>query len=1021
MKFRNPKTIMALGFSITAIASTAVAVPLALTYFSHSYNSQLDARQLSSTPVEVVSGGKFTREQFDKAVQDLKIKPMYAQMQVDNALKLDQSGLYSFHLVNAYDFSTIENTGFNVEIDSSAATIEGTTIKNVFVSAYNSVNNITYTKAVDLKGFAAPVALAVGTSKTLDFEPEKSTITFSSTRFVLPSEFAFMLEDNFQRNFSNSRDLNSAFAKALEQTGAQLDIRNDLNLPTILPQGELLLPKVTINRQAAQAQAALGQQQSDAPVYNLSFANFSDQNGTLAINLEIVDKVSQKVKAQFTLNIQNLATQKQVSDAINQLVAKNASQFFTINKDVEFALNKDKLTLAQMFANNEISPSVLESMTHQGYAQYLKQQAKDEAIKNGTYQVAPKVIKPEDEEVVLRAKAKDAVVPILPPENPTKPSLKNSSPINGLQTYFKVNQGPITNDDPRLAGYSFQVYNAGFDFNDPEQTKVKFGLTVTKALDVQSPYLQSLAPQTTTNSNKNLITNNYKSLTTTTIKTKGTAPYSYNIQYNIPASAEVPLYEIKSASTLTRTIPVSESHSLILASDAYAMAQDLTSLANKSQYSLDELSRIVSTIYLFNKGYLISSTEKTNLVNLYASGKTMVAKSAITADTKDLGDQIWTLISQANDNLRAKVAMVAKDKISFSLVNSDNVAIETIDVTGFGVKSPAFVAANKYRADIFLDARYGGIEDDHQGGQFIRDYTRGDLKFNLDGNPYDSKGITLNKALTFDSNSSTIKDATTNIKDGAVFLAVDLKKLGNDKHYLLTNNEGKGLFIQKVIRESSDKSKQGNNQQSYKISYILGMDFKDDSSAGSTSDKDKPLVLLISGQAANKVEDADKNHGISYSLNSSEESIEKNEIESQTKPAKPIDENSEEFKKYNLFLQDQHQNGFDQYAPLQPNSTLVLQIVKTGNLFDIVAQTSASNDPSEESINSLVFSFGDSGKTLNWARIGSEPTDKSKTNDSSKGQVVFKGMAVFENSNATQTATADNIRQAFVDTFILNK
>lgn len=1019
MKFRNPKTIMALGFSITAIASTAVAVPLALTYFSHSYNSQLDARQLSSTPVEVVSGGKFTEEQFDKAVQDLKIKPMYAQMQVDNALKLDQSGLYSFHLVNAYDFSTIENAGFNVEIDSSAATIEGTTIKNVFVSAYNSVNNITYTKSIDLKGFAAPVALAVGTSKTLDFEPEKSTITFSSTRFVLPSEFAFMLEDNFQRNFSNSRDLNSAFAKALEQTGAQLNIRNDLNLPTILPQGELLLPKVTINSQAAQAQAALGQQQSDAPVYNLSFANFSDQNGTLAINLEIVDKVSQKVKAQFSLEIQNLSTQKQVSDAINQLVAKNASQFFTIKQDVEFALNKDKLTLAQMFANNQISPSVLESMRHQGYAQYLKQQAKEEAIKNGTYQAAPKVIKPEDELYVLRAKAKDGILPILPPENPTKPSLKNSSPINVLGTYFKVNQGSITNDDPRLAGYSFQVYSAGFDFNDPEQTKVKFGLTVTKALDVKSPYLQSLAPQSA-NSNKNLITNNYKSLTTNTVPTKGTAPYSYNIQYNIPASAEVPLYEIKSASTLTRTIPVSESHSLILASDAYAMAQDLTSLANKSQYSLDELSRIVSTIYLFNKGYLISSTEKTNLVNLYASGKTVVAKSAITADTKDLGDQIWTLISQANDNLRAKVAMVAKDKISFSLVNSDNVAIETIDVTGFGVKSPAFVAANKYRADIFLDARYGGIEDDHQGGQFIRDYTRGDLKFNLDGNIASPQGITLDKALTFDSNGQTTKDETTNIKDGAVFLAVDLKKLGNDKHYLLTNNEGKGLFIQKFITEETTPN--NHQQKNYRVSYILGMDLNDQSSVGASNNNDKQLVLLLSGPVSRQVEDADKNKGVSYNFKSNDEAIKKNEIQQTTPPIKP---DNAEFKKYNIFVQNRKENAFDQYAPLQSDSTLVLQIVKSGTGFDIVAQTSASANPSESNIGSLVFSIEDSGKTLNWARIGSEPTNKSFNDDRSKGQVVFKGIAIFENNkelwNYNKTPTVNEIRQAFVDTFILNK
>lgn len=1015
MKFRNPKTIMALGFSITAIASTAVAVPLALTYFSYSYNSQLDARQLSSTPVEVVSGGKFTEEQFDKAVQDLKIKPMYAQMQVDNALKLDQSGLYSFHLVNAFDFSTIENAGFNVEIDSSAATIEDTTIKNVIVRAYNNIT--TYTKTVDLKGFAAPVALSVGTSKTLDFEPEKSTITFSSTRFVLPSEFAFMLEDNFQRNFSNSRDLNSAFTNALSQTGAQLNIRNDLNLPTILPQGELLLPKVTINNQAAQAQAALGQQQLDAPVYNLSFANFSDQNGTLAINLEIADKVSRNVKAQFILNIQNLATLKQVNDAINQLVAKNASQFFTINKDVEFALNKDKLTLAQMFANNQISPSVLESMKHKGYANYLKEQAKEKAIKSGTFKQPAPVVKPEDEEVVLRAKSKDGILPISPNEN----SLKNSSPINSLQNYFEVKQGSITNDDPRLANYSFNVYSAGFDFNDPEQTKVKFSLNVTKALDVQSPYLQSLAPQSA-DSNTNLITNNYNSLTTTTVPTKGTAPYSYNITYKIPASVEVPLYEIKSASTLTRTIPVSQSHSLILASDAFAMAQDLTSLASKSEYSLDELNRIVSTIYLFNKGYLISSTEKTNLVNLYASGKTVVAKSAITADTQDLGDQIWRLISQANDNLRAKVAMVAKDKISFSLVNSDNVAIETIEVTGFGVKSPAFVAANKYRADIFLDARYGGIEDDHQGGQFIRDYTRGDLKFNLNGNTASPQGITLDKAINFESNSSITKDETTNIKDGAVFLAVDLKNLGFDKHYLLTNNEGKGLFIQRVLKNESTTGS-STTTGNFRVSYILGMDLKENGSSSGT--QDKTLALLLSGEIAKQVEDIDTNKGHSYNYDVGEESIKKNTLQRSTKPAQPITADSSEFKKYNIFAQYQKQNEFDQYAPLQPNSTLVLQIVKSGTAFDIVAQTSASQDPSESKLGSLVFSIEDSGKTLNWAKIGNEPTNKSTIGDKSKGKVVFKGIAIFENNkelfNYDKTPTVNEIRQAFVDAFILNK
>ncbi|AHH45250.1 P110/LppT family adhesin N-terminal domain [Mesomycoplasma bovoculi] len=1013
MKFRNPKTIMALGFSITAIASTVVAVPLALTYFSYSYNSQLDARQLSSTPVEVVSGGKFDQEQFDKAVQDLKIKPMYAQMQVDNALKLDQSGLYSFHLVNAFDFSTIENAGFNVEIDSSAATIEDTTIKNVIVRAYNNIT--TYTKTVDLKGFATPVTLSVGTSKTLDFEPEKSTITFSSTRFVLPSEFAFMLEDNFQRNFSNSRDLNSAFAKALSQTGAQLNIRNDLNLPTILPQGELLLPTVTINNQAAQAQAALGQQQLDAPVYNLSFANFSDQNGTLAINLEIADKVSRNVKAQFTLNIQNLATLKQVNDAINQLVAKNASQFFTIKQDVEFALNKDKLTLAQMFANNQISPSVLESMKHKGYANYLKEQAKEKAIKSGTFKQPAPVVKPEDEEVVSRAKSKDGILPISPNEN----SLKNSSPINSLQNYFEVKQGSITNDDPRLANYSFDVYNAGFDFNDPEQTKVKFSLNVTKALDVQSPYLQSLAPQSA-DSNTNLITNNYNSLTTTTVPTKGTAPYSYNITYNIPASVEVPLYEIKSASTLTRAIPVSQSHSLILASDAFAMAQDLTSLASKSEYSLDELNRIVSTIYLFNKGYLISSTEKTNLVNLYASGKTVVAKSAITADTQDLGDQIWRLISQANDNLRAKVAMVAKDKISFSLVNSDNVAIETIDVTGFGVKSPAFVAANKYRADIFLDARYGGIEDDHQGGQFIRDYTRGDLKFNLNGNTASPQGITLDKAINFESNSSITKDETTNIKDGAVFLAVDLKNLGLDKHYLLTNNEGKGLFIQRILKDEnttgSSTKQPSTSTPSLKVSYILGMDLNENGS--SSGAKGKTLALLLSGEIAKQAEDIDTNKGHSYNYDTSDEIIKKNTSQSSQTL-------NEENNKYNVFVQYQKQNGFDQYAPLQPNSTLVLQIVKSGTGFDIVAQTSASENPSESKLGSFVFSIQDSGKTLNWAKIGSEPTNKSFNDDRSKGKVVFKGIAIFENNkelwNYDKTPTVNEIRQAFVDAFILNK
>lgn len=1038
MKFKNPKTIMALGFSITAIASTAVAVPLALTYFSYSYNSQLDARQLSSTPIEVVSGAKFTQKQFDEVVEDLKIKPKYAQMQVDNALKLDRSGLYSFSLVNAYDFSAIENAGFNVEIDSSDATIKGNIIKNVIVKA-DKVNGITYTKNVDLKGFAAPVTLPAGTSKTLDFEPEKSSITFSGTRFVLPSEFAFMLEDKFQRNFSDSRDLNQAFVNALKEVNAKLDIRNDLNLPSILTQGESLLPQVTINDEAAKAQMAIGQQKSDAPVYNLNFSNSSDQDGTLAINLEIFDSKTQQVKAKFSLEIENLASQKQINDAIQELVSKNINQYFSINTDIQYALNKDNLTLVQMLSENQFSPSVVAARQAPGwYKWYVRNQEKQaaaaaEKAKKDAEAAAEKAKQqtaaaakapapqptpaqlPAEEEVVFRAKSKDDVAAIATTPAPIK-VVKPIDPLEDINTYFTVKPGVIPNTDPRLENYSFEISNTALDLTKDttgsNDSKVNFTLSVTKKLNVQSPYLQNLASGSQNPKNTSVISNNYQGLTTKTIPTQGTAPYSYQITYNVPVSVELPLYEIKSASTLTKQIPVSESHSLFLASDAFAMAKDLTELANKNEYSLDELGRIVSAVYLFGKGYLIQGDQKTVLVSEIAKQNTTISKADVQFAFEDLGTRIWNLISQTNENLTAKVEMVTKDKIAFSLVNSNNIAIETIQVDGFGVKSPAFVAANKYRADLFLDARYGGIVDDQKGGQFIRDYTRGDLKFNLNGNTSSVQGISLNKALTFENNKTTPAAATTTqIKNGALFLAVDLKNIQDGKkYYLLTNSQGKGLFVQKITKETQTPPST-TQAPDFKISYILGMDIETQPSGN--GQQNTALALLLSGDASKLVKD---NNGVSYDENETDKTISKNVVNNPKT-------NSDQFDKYNIFLQYQQKNQFDQYAPIQSNSTLVLQIVKSGTSFDIVAQTSASSNPSHSDIGSLVFSIKDNGNTLNWDKIGA---DVALWKKDSKNKVVFKGLAIFENnaklaSDENQIPSNDEIRQAFVDTYILNK
>ncbi|MDW2924955.1 P110/LppT family adhesin N-terminal domain [Mesomycoplasma ovipneumoniae] len=352
-KIKNAKTIISTGFSITAILTTIVAVPIGLTIFERSYSSQIFGNVDKNEVVSLKTQTTFSEEDFINALNNLKLHDEYKNLSAKTALSLAKNPSYAFNFLKAYDFSPITKHNFRVVLDIEKASPSGTEVKNVVVYAHSDPLKLTYSKQVDLKGFAqSDKADGDLVGFQIDLEKSKLELSAAKSSNLTASEVAFKLDNDFQASYKISRSKSQAFSDALFQNGLTYNLVNTLGLPTILEKGYVLSPKTVENTKAKQEKIVMiGDSDTKRVdnlmnVKNLIFKNHDDKAGTLSISFELIDPTGKIVK-EFDfpiLGIKKLSVD--VKDVEKQILSQ-FSDLVQLKPLVQLALVKDNQSLAQ--------------------------------------------------------------------------------------------------------------------------------------------------------------------------------------------------------------------------------------------------------------------------------------------------------------------------------------------------------------------------------------------------------------------------------------------------------------------------------------------------------------------------------------------------------------------------------------------------------------------------------------------------------------------------------------------------
>ncbi|WP_337897811.1 P110/LppT family adhesin N-terminal domain [Mesomycoplasma ovipneumoniae] len=477
-KSKSIKTIISTGFSITAILTTIVAVPIGLTIFERSYSSQILGNVDKNEVVNLKTESTFSEEDFIKALSELKLHDQYKNLSAKTALALAKNPSYAFNFLNAYDFSPITKHNFRVVLDIEKASPSGTEVKNVVVYAHSDQFKLTYSKQTDLKGFAqSDKADGDLVGFQIDLEKSKLELTGAKNSNLVASEVAFKLDNDFQALYKRTRSKSQAFSDALFQNGLAYNLVNTLGLPSILEKGYVLAPKTVENQKAKQEKIVMvgdsdnKRVDSLMKVENLVFKNLNDQAGTLSISFELKDPSGKLIK-EFDFPILGI---KKLSDDVKTVEEKILSQFsdfVQLKPLVQIALVKDNLSLAQIVYKTDNNPVNLATVLSK-ITQNSQQNGRQSQVSTQLFQ-----------DPGQNSQANNAKVDINRQDLSAFFNLKfEKIPVPGLDGYFvKIN-------NIKLAENLTQAQKDKL----VQENKVSFEVDfqIEKQLNIEAPYLES--------------------------------------------------------------------------------------------------------------------------------------------------------------------------------------------------------------------------------------------------------------------------------------------------------------------------------------------------------------------------------------------------------------------------------------------------------------------------------------------------------------------------------------------------
>ncbi|MDW2870707.1 P110/LppT family adhesin N-terminal domain [Mesomycoplasma ovipneumoniae] len=309
----------------SAIALSAViGIPLGLKAYNNSYYSFLNE---SPTEHTLASTGSVSNEQFNTIVANLKLSPNIANISAKTALAAAKSRLYQFDLSSSFDFGDLTSKNYQISFNFENAVAEGNSIKNVVVFARSEKDQITYSRQIELKGFAASDQ-ASGDLDKFQVDESKSFIDVSRSN-LLQAEFQNKLTTNFQKSTSISNNF-SKLESTLTSSGASLSLYNSLDEPIFLDSDYSL----------------------EAVVDSKNQLSVSQKDKKLFLDLNLVNKKDNKTK-KLSLEIRGLIEPNEFKSTLSTWLQDHFSSNIKMKQDLQEALIKDKTTLTEFLYNKK--------------------------------------------------------------------------------------------------------------------------------------------------------------------------------------------------------------------------------------------------------------------------------------------------------------------------------------------------------------------------------------------------------------------------------------------------------------------------------------------------------------------------------------------------------------------------------------------------------------------------------------------------------------------------------------------
>ncbi|MDO6829407.1 P110/LppT family adhesin N-terminal domain [Mesomycoplasma ovipneumoniae] len=309
----------------SAIALSAViGIPLGLKAYNNSYYSFLNE---SPTEHALANTGSVSSEQFSTIVSNLKLNPNIANISAKTALAAAKSKLYQFDLSSGFDFGDLKSKDYQISFNFENAVVEGNSIKNVVVFARSEKEQITYSKQIELKGFAASDQ-ASGDLDKFQVDESKSFIDVSRSN-LLQKEFENKLKTNFEKSTSIINNF-SKLESSLATSGASLSLYNSLDEPIFLDSDYSL----------------------EAVVDSKNQLSFTEKDKKLFLDVNLVNKKDNKTK-KLSLEIRGLIDPDEFKSTLMTWLQGHFSGNIKMKEALQDALIKDKTTLVDFLYNKK--------------------------------------------------------------------------------------------------------------------------------------------------------------------------------------------------------------------------------------------------------------------------------------------------------------------------------------------------------------------------------------------------------------------------------------------------------------------------------------------------------------------------------------------------------------------------------------------------------------------------------------------------------------------------------------------